>query len=89
MFQFRPPTGQLVSESSFFVGTGGQRLLDLQARSREMLLAAFGQLLASFPELQRGVEVKAALLELAHHLHELVAGFFVSQLTNGLPQTPR
>ena len=42
-----------------------------------------GQLFASFPQLQRRIEVQPALLQQPHDLDQLVAAGFIAKLTNG------
>src|SRR5690349_10389315 len=47
-----------------------------------MLFAAFSQLFASFPELQRCVQVQAALFQRADHVDQLITAFLIAQPTN-------
>ena len=78
----------IVALSTFFGISRGQRIGHPPARAGELFFTAFGQLLASFPELQGGVQIESALLELADHLDEFVPGLFVPQFTNGLHLIP-
>src|ERR1700751_4020581 len=47
-----------------------------------MLLTPFRQLLASFPQLQRRIEVQATLFKEPPHFDEFVTAGFVATLTN-------
>ena len=47
-----------------------------------MLLAAFRQLLTSFPELQRSIEVQPTLFQGLYETDQFVPALFVPELTN-------
>jgi hypothetical protein len=74
----------LFDSSTFGVIAGGQRVLDSPAGAREVFIASFGQLFASFPELEGGIKIESALLQPADDFDQLVTGFFIAQFTNRL-----
>src|SRR5690606_11615647 len=58
---------------------GSQRGLDPLPRARQVGLAQPRETLATFPERERLLERKAARLEFAHDLHQLVPGLLVAE----------